>query len=71
MAELFSKEQAPKRPPIKRMHVVDAGNGLSGKVIQFECRRCGHNTGWIEDTCSVSDNKRGLPCPKCNGEDHG
>ena len=52
----------PKKPRRKLMHVSDAGDGL----IQFRCHRCGHDTGWIEDTKTVTENKRGIPCPKCN-----
>lgn len=48
------------------MHVDDAGDGPTGKVIEFGCRKCGYSTGWIEDTSTVSQNKKGLPCPKCN-----
>ncbi len=52
------------------MKVIDAGNGFGdGKVIMFKCFKCGHNTDWIEDTKSVSENKRGMPCPHCNGCD--
>lgn len=63
--ELFSEDR-PKRPRQKRMHVVDVGNGAGGKVIQFACSTCGHDTGWIKDSRTVSQNKRGLPCPNCN-----
>jgi len=63
---LFAAEEIPRSPSVKRMHVVDAGNGPGCKVIQFECGHCGHDTGWIEDKCSVTENKRGMPCPECN-----
>lgn len=56
----------PRRSPRVMMHVVEAGQGNSGKVIQFECAKCGYNTGWIIDENSVSENKRGKPCPECN-----
>ncbi len=56
----------PRRTPRVMMHVVEAGQGNSGKVIQFECSKCGHSTGWIEDDKSISKNKRGTPCPQCN-----
>ena len=51
----------PRAPRVKRMHVVDAGQG----VIQFRCS-CGYDTGWIVDECTVAENRRGLPCPACN-----
>ncbi len=53
---------APRRPRIVRMHVADAGSGM----IWFRCERCGHDTGWIPDTMTVTENKRGMPCPRCN-----
>ena len=62
-AALFA---APRRPRIWRMHVADAGNGCNGdKIAEFECGRCGHRTGWIKIE-TVSEAKRGLPCPNCN-----
>lgn len=44
------------------MRVADAGEGC----IRFTCRACGHDTGWITDDRTVSENKRGRPCPCCN-----
>jgi len=52
------------------MHVIDAGymDGR-GDVVELECRKCGHNTGWVPSR-TVSEEKRGRPCPLCNeGED--
>lgn len=65
--DMFS--DSGKRPRRKRrvmMHVIDAGQGNGGPVINFQCSRCGHGTGWIDDEKSVSENKRGIPCPNCN-----
>jgi hypothetical protein len=56
----------PRRTKRIMMHVVEAGQSNSGKVIQFECSKCFHNTDWIVDDRSVSENKRGKPCPQCN-----
>lgn len=57
------------KPRVKRMHVVDAGNYPDGrKCIHFVCRRCGHDTGWIVDEWTVSENRRGRPCPTCNAD---
>lgn len=55
------------------MHVVDAGYsdgraGFVGDCVQLECRRCGHNTGWIPMR-TVTEEKRGRPCPQCNKGD--
>ena len=66
MTLLFKKADIPRRKRRVMMHVMDAGNGPSCMVIEFECKKCGHNTGWIKDEKSVSENKRGMPCPKCN-----
>lgn len=51
-----------KKPRTKRMRVADVGQGF----IQFVCPRCSHATGWIKDEKTITENKRGLPCPKCN-----
>ncbi|WP_406720404.1 hypothetical protein RPE78_09475 [Thioclava litoralis] len=59
---LFDKEQIPKAPPTKRMHPSDAGEGM----IRFSCPHCGHDTGWIADQWTITENKRGQPCPVCN-----
>lgn len=48
------------------MHVIDAGNGETDRVIQFKCGECGYHTGWLIDTKTVTENRRGMPCPKCN-----
>lgn len=56
----------PRRVRRIMMHVVEAGQGNSGKVIQFERAKCGHNADWIGDEKSISENKRDQPCPKCN-----
>jgi hypothetical protein len=62
--EMFPKLVTPRRV---RMHVADAGHLAGGaKGIRFRCRHCGHDTGWIADEKSVSENKKGLPCPNCN-----
>lgn len=58
-----------ERRRVIRMHVADAGHMPGGtKGIRFTCDRCGHDTGWIEDFWTISENKRGQPCPECNKE---
>lgn len=64
---LFPKGLAPRRPRVIRMHVVDAGNGEESMVAEFECKRCGHNSGWVTIE-TVTEGRRGIPCPKCNAE---
>jgi hypothetical protein len=63
---LFDRQSIPRQPRIVRMHVTDAGHGFGGKAIRFECNKCGHDTGWIADEWTITENRRGLPCPKCN-----
>lgn len=65
---LFSKYEIPRRPPRKMMHVADAGHLPGGsKGIRFKCSHCGHDTGWIADEWTITENRRGHPCPVCNG----
>ncbi|MFT9089458.1 MAG: hypothetical protein ABF479_00360 [Gluconacetobacter sp.] len=64
---LFPKADLPRKKPAKRMYVADAGLTPGGeKIIQFVCRRCGHDTDWLYDRWTITENKRGLPCPNCN-----
>ena len=66
---LFEKETLPRKKPVWRMNVKDAGSLTGGvKGIRFECRRCAFDTGWIEDQQTVFENRRGMPCPVCNLE---
>lgn len=55
-SEMF---QTPPRPRRVLAHVVDAGH----KAAEFACR-----CGWREwqPVQSVSQAKRGVPCPVCN-----
>lgn len=67
MPLLFDRSEIPAAKRTVRMRVIDAGHLPGGaKGIQFECSRCGHDTGWIADEGTISENKRGLPCPSCN-----
>ena len=62
---LFSMPRSASK--IKRMHVIDAGNGpnVSLTWLEWFCKRCGHNeSGYYTGT--VTEHKRGIPCPKCN-----
>jgi DNA-directed RNA polymerase subunit RPC12/RpoP len=64
---LFAKSDIPRRQPIKRMHVIDAGmSDMKGcQWLEFKCSRCGYKEqGHYTET--VTEAKRGLPCPKCN-----
>lgn len=63
-AEMFAK---PARPHVWRMHVIDAGYASGGLIAELKCARCGHQTGWLTFQ-TVTEAKRGLPCPKCNAD---
>lgn len=66
MVQLFTKEQIPRSKRTKRMHVVDAG---TDNWVEFKCRHCGHENGWKQfPDKTITELKRGLPCPKCKGE---
>lgn len=68
----------PRAKPRKLMHVRDAGNGPAGSpIVQFQCRRCGYQSDWLPMRLShtsnpkpgaltLTESKRGIPCPKCN-----
>lgn len=61
--KLFGPPPVNRR--IQRMHVCDAGTGETKQIVQFQCRKCSYQSGWYEvDT--VTEAKRGLPCPRCN-----
>lgn len=61
-------ERPPRKRPQKLMHVCDAGDGGEGKpVVQMKCIHCDYQSEWLVfDT--VTEAKRGLPCPNCNQE---
>ncbi len=61
-AEMFD---VPPRPRVARMHVCDAGNCEDASCVQFECAKCGHRSEWVRGM-TVTEAKRGLPCPVCN-----
>lgn len=54
----------PPKPRVVRMHVTDAGEA-DGLIACFECQKCGHSVDWIEIN-TITEGRRGLPCPKCN-----
>lgn len=61
--QLLLFEKLPRKPAIKRMHFIDVGCGC----VEMECDHCGYESGWIDDEGkSVSEIKKGFPCPKCN-----
>lgn len=58
----------PRRARRVLMHISDAGHVLGEEAVRFECRMCGHETAWLVVTRTEG---RGLPCPKCNGDNSG
>lgn len=70
--DMFAELKPPRKKPSKLMHVCDAGNEVGGAateskrhVVRFSCSRCGHETDWMIVE-SVTEGKRGIPCPQCN-----
>lgn len=48
--------------------LTDAGDAPDGTpVARYVCRRCGWDSGWIEDRRNVSSPHRGVPCERCWG----
>lgn len=62
-------ERPKRRTRGQLMHVCDAGHE-NGLIVKMRCGRCRHESGWLRfDT--VTEAKRGLPCPKCNADELG
>lgn len=58
---------ANRRKPRVMMHAIDTEQFPDGKTAgEFQCRKCGHSSGWIY--ASLADCRRGRPCPECNQE---
>lgn len=55
----------PRRAPRKLMHVVDAFEHGGKQIVELQCPRCEHRTGWVE-FATVTEAKAGAPCPECN-----
>lgn len=53
-----------RRSPRVLMYVSDAGD----RYIQFTCFKCGFLDRYHGYIGTVSENKRGRPCPRCNPE---
>lgn len=61
--ELLTKP--PRRMRGQLMHVCDAGGCDSGGLlVQMRCAKCDYQSGWLQFH-TVTEAKRGLPCPKC------
>lgn len=56
------------RRRVVRMHVFDAGGDFD---VHLKCPTCGHDAGWVnleQMGITVSEAKRGVPCPFCNAD---
>lgn len=62
--ELFDKP--PRRSRGQLMHVFDAGDA-DGLICEMKCSKCGYRSGWLHFS-TITEAKRGLPCPQCNKE---
>lgn len=68
---LFDMPQKTRAKRRVLMHVIDAGpdTGPSDPgdtdLVRLGCSKCGHETCW--QRMLVTEAKRGMPCPKCNG----
>lgn len=59
---LFQKEDLPRSVPKVLMHVIDAGCG----TVCLECPKCKHEVDVEDCKYSITEFKKGIPCPKCN-----
>lgn len=56
-------EKLPRKTRGQLMHVCDAGE-TNGLIVQMRCGKCGYESDWMHMS-TVTEAKRGLPCPKC------
>lgn len=59
--------------PIKKrrvmMHMVDVGVSpfcAGAQCAEFECKKCGANSGWLHGFETKTEVLRGIPCENCN-----
>ena len=58
----FDKQEIKRRPRIKRMKVYDCGVDF----VLMKCEHCGYDNGWQQYDSSITELKKGWPCPVCN-----
>lgn len=68
LQDMFAELKPPKAKPRKLMHVCDASHDdFDDKAtVRLNCARCDYITDWL--AMSVTEAKRGIPCPQCNKE---
>ena len=67
---MFAELKPPRKAPEKLMHVSDAASECcsedgEGVMVRLQCKRCKHETDWLI-FATITEAKRGKPCPKCN-----
>lgn len=71
---MFAELKPPRQAPRKLMHVSDASGCAdedgSGAMVRMTCRRCDYESEWLY-LPTVTEAKRGIPCPKCNSGPQG
>lgn len=69
--DLFASLKPPRAKPRKLMHVSEAAGCCeedgTGAMVRMNCKRCGHESDWLYFQ-TVTEAKRGMPCPVCNEE---
>lgn len=67
--DMFAELKPPRKTPQKLMHVCDSGGCCeedgSGAMVRMQCKRCSYESEWLY-LGSVTEAKRGKPCPVCN-----
>lgn len=64
--DLFPQTKPPRARSRVLMHVCDgAGDGPDDVWCRMQCRRCNTETDWMKFN-TVTEAKRGIPCPDCN-----
>ena len=71
LPDMFAELKPPRARPKRLMHVCDSAGSCDeeggGAMVRMWCLRCSHETEWLTFP-TVTEAKRGIPCPKCNGE---
>lgn len=70
--QLSFLEKPKRKPPRVMAKLLDAGSSptIGCKTIaRFGCKKCGWETGWIDDDRPDSEIRKGRSCEICNKED--
>lgn len=59
--------KAPRKKPRVMGHLCDCGAAPNGdEYTAWICGKCGHEWSEVGECRSVTENRRGRPCPECN-----